>query len=104
MKCIEDLTLCNNDGQLPIDVATNEAIKRLLREEYERRLDHGLKRAVVRPPSPVEGEDEIEDGEPDSKRPRLEGEGSGQAMASATSVAEEEEDSEVSSDEDEDEK
>ena len=90
----------NNADQLPIDIAANDAIKQLIRDEEEKRRNHGLKRAVIRPPSPVEDGD----GEPNCKKPRLEGEVSGQATASATSVAEEEQDSEVSSDEDEDEK
>ena len=66
------LTTRDSNGQLPIDVAANEAIRVLIHDEPSRRMDHGRKRAVI--PDP-----EVEQA---SKQPRLEGEG--QASASAT--------------------
>ena len=80
------------DGSLPIDVAANEAIKQLIRDEDIRRRDHGFRRAVL--PNPTAAErangylaclgDEDED------------EGQGQASANATA---EEDDDDSGSDE-----
>ena len=76
-----------NAGQFPIDVAHNEAIKQLIRDEETRRRNHGYKRAVI--PNPTNEE---------RKRARLDrGEvekeeetgGQGQGQASANAVAEE---------------
>ena len=74
------------DGSLPIDVAANEAIKQLIRDEDIRRRDHGFRRAVLPNPTAAEraygylaclgGEDEDE----------------GQGQASANATAEEDDD------------
>ena len=92
----------NNEDLLPIDVAANDEIRRLIDEEFIRRRDHGYKRGVI--PHPTAAEEE----EQESKRPRLEVEGdnssssssSGQANASSTQEEkekmEEDEDSEPS--------
>ena len=74
------LTAKTNTDQLPIDIAANDAIKQLISDEEENRRNHGFKRAVIPPTSPVKEDDES--GEPDSKRPRLEGEGSAEANSS----------------------
>ena len=52
MACNASLTEKNNKGQLPIDVAANKHIRRLINEEMTARFDHGLKRAVNSPPPP----------------------------------------------------
>ena len=99
----------NGMGRLPIDVAANEAIKQLIRDEEDRRRNHGHKRAVI--PNPTAAEEAA------SKRARLvddedeeeeneEGEGQGQAQASSMAVKEvddEENDDSASSDEDKEE-
>ena len=96
-------------GRLPIDVAANEAIKQLIRDEEDRRRNHGYKRAVIPNPTAAEhaaskrarlGDDEEEEVQEDE----IEGEGQGQAQASAVAVDDEEDDGEnddsASSDED----
>ena len=45
MKWAAPLNARTTDGQLPIDVAANEAIKQLIRDEEDRRRNHGYKRA-----------------------------------------------------------
>ena len=74
-----------NAAQLPIDMTSNEDIKRLIRDEETRRNNHGYKRAVI--PNPTDEE---------RKRARLdrgeeeeEGQGQGQGQASANAIAEE---------------
>ena len=97
-------------GRLPIDVAANEAIKQLIRDEDDRRRNHGYKRAVI--PNPTAEEEaaskrarlENEDKEEELEVEEEEGEGQGQAQASSMAVEEEEDDGEnddsASSDED----
>ena len=83
-------------NRLPIDIAANEAVKQLIRDEEIRRRDHGYKRAVIPNPTAAElasmqllheGDDE--------------GVGQGQASASANAVAEEEEEDDDDSGSDE---
>ena len=52
MMCNASLTVRNNQGQLPIDVAANDEIRQLINDEMTARFDHGLKRAVLPPPAP----------------------------------------------------
>ena len=98
MACNASLTIKNNEGQLPIDVAANDEIRQLINDEMVARFDHGLKRAVIPPPPPavdseaavaaaVELEQDI--------RPEFEG-------AATTSVSSDDEESEDSSDEEDD--
>ena len=106
MKWAAVLTARTTDGQLPIDVAANEAIKQLIRDEEDRRRNHGYKRAVIPNPTAAEqaaskrarlGDDEDEEGKEE------EGEGQGQAQASAVAAEEGddgENDDSASSDED----
>ena len=70
-------------NRLPIELASNEAIKQLIRDEEIRRRDHGYKRAVI--PNPTDAE---------RKRARLErgedeDEAQSQGQAIASAVAEE---------------
>ena len=120
MMCNASLTLKNNQGQLPIDVAANDEIIQLINDEMTARFDHGLKRAVLPPPPPPPAVDsEIAATtttataaavglEQDIIQP-VSGEGVGgsagtvSAHATATtSVASEDEESEDSSDEEDD--
>ena len=87
-------------GRLPIDVAANEAIKQLIRDEEDRRRNHGYKRAVIPNPTTAEeaaskrarlGDDGDNEGE-EGKEDGGEGEGQGQAQASAVAAAEEDDD------------
>ena len=77
------LTARTNNGRLPIDMAANDAIRVLIRDEPSRRMDHGHKRAVI---------PEL-DAEQENNRPALEGKGEGHSSAlasgSATLTAEE---------------
>ena len=41
-----DLNAKTNVGQMPIDVARNEEIEQVIRDEPRRRMDHGHKRAT----------------------------------------------------------
>ena len=73
-------------GSSPIDVAANETIKQLIRDEEISRRDHGFRRAVL--PNP-----------PAAERANgylaclySEDDGAGQGQASANAVAEEEDD------------
>ena len=69
------LTARTTDGDLPIDVADNETIIRvLIHDEPSRRMDHGYNRNVI--PDP--------DDEQASKRPRFEGEDEGEGQSSAS--------------------
>ena len=110
MKWAAPLTARTTDGQLPIDVAANEAIKQLIRDEEDRRRNHGYKRAVIPNPTAAEqatskrarlGDDEAEEEEDEGNE---EGEGQGQAQASAVAAEEVDDDDEnndsASSDED----
>ena len=91
-----DLNARNNDGELPIDMGfrNTEEIKKAIRDEPRRRMDHGHKRATEQDRHPNSASAQQEDGEEevemDNKRPRLD-EGA---------VAEEDEDSEPSDGED----
>ena len=70
-------------GRLPIDVAYDEKIKQLIRDEETRRRDHGYKRAVI--PNPTDAERQrarLERGE-DGDETEGQGQGQGQAVASA---------------------
>jgi hypothetical protein len=100
-------------GQLPIDVAADEAIKQLIRDEEDRRRNHGYKRAVIPNPTAAEeaaskrarlGDEEEEEEKEEDEQEMEEGEGQGQAQASATAAEEEDDDGEnddsASSDED----
>ena len=81
------LTARDNDDELPIDAAADEAIKQLIRDEEICRRDHGYKRAVIPNPTPAE--------QASIERARLEamgetegeGQGQGQGQASASAVA-----------------
>ena len=102
-------------GRLPIDVAANEAIKQLIRDEDDRRRNYGYKRAVIPNPTAEEeaaskrtrfedndGEEGKEVEEEEEKEEEKE-EGQGQAQASSMAVEEEddgENDDSASSDED----
>ena len=48
------LTARTTHGELPIDMAANEAIRVLIHDEPSRRMDHGHKRAVI--PDPERGQ------------------------------------------------
>ena len=72
------------DSRLPIDIATNEAIKQLIRDEEIRRRDHGYKRAVI--PNPTAAE------RASGNLACLEREDEDEGQASANAVAEEDED------------
>ena len=101
-----DLDARSINGQLPIDIARNEEIKKAIRDEPRRRMDHGHKRATEQDRHPnaatsasvQQEEDAEEEEEPSNKKPRLHEE----AKAEEGTVAEEDEDSEPSSDEEED--
>ena len=109
MNWAAPLTARTTYGRLPIDVAANEAIKQLIRDEEDRRRNHGYKRAVIPNPTAAEqaaskrarlGDDEDDEEEDEGEG---EGEGQGQAQASAVAAAEEddgENDDSASSDED----
>ena len=85
------LTARDDDGDLSIDVAANEAIKQLIRDEEIRRRDHGYKRAVL--PNPTAAE------RASGNLACLGGEDAGQGQASASAVAEEDDDDDSGSDE-----
>ena len=72
------------DNRLPIDVATNEAIKQLIRDEEIGRRDHGFRRAVL--PNPTAAE------RANGYLACLYSEDEGQGQASAIGVAEEDDD------------
>ena len=103
MMCNASLTVKNNQGLLPIDVARNDEIRQLINDEMTARFDHGLKRAVLPPPPPPPAVDseaaaaiaEVEQDVGGSA-------GTVSAHATATSVASEDEESEESSDEEDD--
>ena len=78
-------------GDLPIDVTGNEATKQLIRDEEQRRRDHGYKRAVL--PNPTAAE------RASGNLACLGVEDASQGQASASAVAEEEEDDDSGSDE-----
>ena len=115
MKWAAPLNARTTSGQLPIDIAANEAIKQLIRDEEDRRRNHGYKRAVIPNPTAAEqaaskrarlGDDEEkeEDEEEDEGDDGGGGEGQGQAQASSVAAADDEDDGEnddsASSDED----
>ena len=101
MKWAAPLNARTTNGRLPIDVAANETIKQLIRDEEDRRRNHGYKRAVIPHPTAAEQaaskrarlghDDEVEEGKEDAKEGD-EGEGQGQAQASATAAAADEDD------------
>ena len=68
-------------GRLPIDMATDEAIKQLIRDEEIRRRDHGFRRAVL--PNPTAAE------RGNGYLACLYSEDKGQASANTNAVAEE---------------
>ena len=91
-------------NRLPIDIAANEAVKQLIRDEEIRRRDHGYKRAVI--PNPTAAElasmQLIHEGDDEGVGQASAGavaEGVGQGQASAHAVAEEKEDDDSGSDE-----
>ena len=101
------LTVKNDEGQFPIDVAANDQIRQLINDEMIARFDHGLKRTVF-PPLPPDLDSEVaaaaaeldQDIHPDGGDVvGAAGTASAHATA-ATSVASEDEDSEESSDDD----
>ena len=113
MKWSAPLNARTTNGQLPIDVAANEAIKQLIRDEDDRRRNHGYKRAVI--PNPTAAEEaaikraRLGDDDDENEEGKEEGEGEeggqGQAQASAVAVEEDddgENDDSASSDEDHD--
>ena len=53
MACNASLTEKNNKGQLPVDVAANKHIRRLINDEMTARFDHGFKRTAIPPPAPA---------------------------------------------------
>ena len=75
-------------GRLPIDVAANEAIKRLIRDEEIRRSDHGFRRAVL--PNPTAAE--MANGYLACLYSEDKDQGQASASASANAVAEEDDD------------
>ena len=98
-----DLNAKDNDGMLPIDMTYTEEIRRAIREEPRRRMDHGHKRATEQDRHPnaaasvsAQQEEAVEVGMNQSnKRPRLDEE----TEAEEGKVAEEDEDSEPSDEE-----
>ena len=93
MACNASLTVKNNQGQLPIDVAAFDMIRQLINDEMAARFDHGLKRAVI---PPLEQDIQPEGGNVGGSASTV------SANVTATSVASEDEESEVSSDEEDD--
>ena len=88
----------NNGGYLPIDMATTKELRRAIRDEPRRRVDHGYKRATehdkaVAKPS-IQEEEERED-EQNNDTSHLE-----EDKAMEGSVADEDQDSEPSDEED----
>ena len=75
-------------GSSPIDVAANETIKQLIRDEEISRRDHGFRRAVL--PNPTAAE--RANGYLACHYSEDDGAGQGQGLASANAVAEEEDD------------
>ena len=105
MTCNASLTMKNNEGQLPIDVAANDEIRQLINDEMTARFDHGLKRAVIPPPFVVDSAEAATAELEQNIRPENSAvgfPGTVSANATSTSVAEEDEDSEQSSDEEDD--
>ena len=113
MKWAAPLNARTTDGRLPIDVAANEAIKQLIRDEDDRRRNHGYKRAVIPNPTAEEeaaskrarlgDEEDVEVEEMEEGKEEEKEEGQGQAQASSMAVEEEddaENDDSASSDED----
>ena len=93
------------DGQLPIDVA--EAIKQLIRDEGDRRRNHGYKRAVIPNPTAAEqaaskrariADDDEGENQEGNVEDEDEGEGQAQVSATATSTAADDEDDGVNDD------
>ena len=87
MKWAAPLNARTIQGCIPIDVAANEAIKQLIRDEDDRRRNHGYKRAVIPNPTAAEqaaskrarlGDGEEEEGEEVVEE---EGEDEGQSQA-----------------------
>ena len=79
------LTARDDDGDLPIDITNDEAIKQLIRDEELRRRNHGFRRAVL--PNPTAAE------RANGYLSCLYSEDEGQGQASASAVAEEDDDS-----------
>ena len=107
MMCNASLTLKNNQGQLPIDVAANDEIIQLINDEMTARFDHGLKRAVLPPPPPPPAVDSEAATAAAAAIAEVEHDvggsaGTVSAHATATSVVSEDEESEESSDEEDD--
>ena len=102
MMCNASLTVKNNQGLLPIDVARNDEIRQLINDEMTARFDHGLKRAVIPPPPPAVDSEAAAAAIAEVEQDVGGSAGTVSAHATATSVASEDEESEESSDEEDD--